>query len=169
MGTIRGHSKHYVGVPRSKRHSISIQMTSHSATIHLSNATKNYKPVDIISLFNICIEKVPYHHHNLWESAGELHKAINSRLNTVSQPSKGSNTSQYTVSSHFCLASSAVGGGGAVRDGRASFGIVVLSAACTCACSFGCVRCVCVHVYLCGRVVRRRFKKLERDGRSRYS
>lgn len=138
-------------------------MTSHSSTIPVSNATKNYKPVDIISLFNICIEKVPYHYHNHnpRESAGELHKAINSRLNTVSQPSKGSNTSQYTVSSHFCLASSAVGGGGAVRDGSANFGIVVLSAACTWACSFACVRCVCVHVYLCGRVVRKRFKKLE--------
>ena len=57
------------------------------------------------------------------------HIAINSRLNTASQPSKGSNTSQCTVSSHLCLASSMVGGGGAVREGRTNFGIVVLSAA----------------------------------------
>ena len=43
-------------------------MTSHSSTIPVSNATTNYKPVDIISLFNICIEKVPYHYHNPRES-----------------------------------------------------------------------------------------------------
>ena len=55
--------------------------------------------------------------------------AISSRLNTASQPSKGSNTSQCTVSSHLCLASSMVGGGGAVREGRTNFGMVVLFAA----------------------------------------
>src|SRR5258706_15887635 len=62
----------------------------------------------------------------------ELHNhiAVNSRRNTVPQPSNGSNTSQCTDSSHLCLASSTVGGGGANREGRPNFGIGGLSAAC---------------------------------------
>src|SRR5258706_15929435 len=61
----------------------------------------------------------------------ELHNhiAVNSRRNTVPQPSNGSNTSQCTDSSHLCLASSTVGGGGADGGGGPNVGVVGLAAA----------------------------------------
>lgn len=82
----------------------------------------------LLSVLSTCRIAKYLHTHRV--ASQYNHMTSNSRRNTVSQPSNGSNTSQCTVSSHLCLASSAVGGGGAVREGRANFGIVVLSAAC---------------------------------------
>jgi hypothetical protein len=100
------------------------------------NAMKRHKAMHTISTLNLCgwQSTLPPPHTHI---PRRLHRAINSRLNTASQPSNGSNTSQCTVSSHLCLASSKVGGGGAVRDGRTNVGMMP-SAACVAHISNGC-------------------------------